>query len=51
MRAMLIFAYCEDAVFKVADVDKPEVKAGHVLVKVAASSEVKKFWCMVARVG
>ena len=38
MKAMLIKAYGEDAVFEVADVEKPEVKAGHVLVKIAASS-------------
>lgn len=38
MKAMLVNAYGEDAVFEVAEVEKPEVKAGHVLVKIAASS-------------
>lgn len=38
MHAMLIRNYGEDAEFEVADVDKPEVKSGHVLVKIAASS-------------
>ena len=38
MKALLINAYGEDAVFKVADVEKPEIKHGHVLVKIAASS-------------
>ncbi|QDV24542.1 zinc-dependent alcohol dehydrogenase family protein [Aureliella helgolandensis] len=38
MKAMLINAYGENATFEAADVAKPEVKAGHVLVKIAASS-------------
>lgn len=38
MKAMLINAYGENAEFEVAEVDKPEVQAGHVLVKIAASS-------------
>lgn len=38
MKAMLINAYGEDAAFEAAEVDKPEVKAGHVLVRIAASS-------------
>lgn len=38
MKAMLINAYGEDAVFEAAEVEKPEVKARHVLVKIAASS-------------
>ena len=38
MKAMLINAYGEQAVFETAEVDKPAVKAGHVLVKIAASS-------------
>ena len=38
MKAMLINTYGEDAKFESAEVDKPEVKAGHVLVKIAASS-------------
>ncbi len=38
MKAMLINAYGEGSVFEAGDVDKPEIKAGHVLVKIAASS-------------
>jgi NADPH:quinone reductase-like Zn-dependent oxidoreductase len=38
MKAMLIKTYGEGASFEAAEVDKPEVKAGHVLVKIAASS-------------
>ncbi|WP_447964862.1 zinc-dependent alcohol dehydrogenase family protein [Nitrospira sp. Ecomares 2.1] len=38
MKAMLVNAYGEDAVFEATEVEKPEVKAGHVLVKIAASS-------------
>ncbi|WP_166831164.1 zinc-dependent alcohol dehydrogenase family protein [Thalassoroseus pseudoceratinae] len=38
MKAMQIKTYGENAQFEVAEVDKPEVKPGHVLVKIAASS-------------
>lgn len=38
MKAMLVKAYGEDAVFEVADIERPEVKPGHVLVNIAASS-------------
>ncbi|MEL6930452.1 MAG: alcohol dehydrogenase catalytic domain-containing protein, partial [Cyanobacteria bacterium J06600_6] len=38
MKAMLIKSYGEDAKFEVAEIEKPQVKAGHVLVKIAASS-------------
>ena len=38
MKAMILKAYGENAVFEAAEVAKPEVKAGHVLVKIAASS-------------
>ena len=38
MKAMLIKAYGEDAVFEVAEVEKPDVQSGNVLVKIAASS-------------
>ena len=38
MKAMLIKQYGEDSKFEAAEVDTPEVKAGHVLVKIAASS-------------
>ena len=50
MKAMLIKAYGEDAVFEVAEVEKPEVKAGHVLVKIAASS-VNTVDTMIRKVG
>lgn len=38
MNAMLIKTYGEDAVFEPAEVAAPQVKPGHVLVKIAASS-------------
>lgn len=38
MRAMLINEYGENAVFEISEIEKPAVKAGHVLVKIAASS-------------
>ncbi|NNE93010.1 MAG: alcohol dehydrogenase catalytic domain-containing protein, partial [Verrucomicrobiales bacterium] len=38
MKAMLLNTYGEDAKFEAADIEKPEVKAGHVLVKIAATS-------------
>ena len=38
MKAMVIKAYGEDANFEATEVPKPEVKDGHVLVKIAASS-------------
>ena len=38
MKAMLINAYGENAVFETAEVEKPELKAGHVLIEIAASS-------------
>jgi len=38
MKAMLLNAYGENAEFEAAEVEKPEVKAGHVLVNIAASS-------------
>ena len=38
MKAMLIKSYGKDAVFELAEIEKPQVKAGHVLVKIAASS-------------
>ena len=38
MKAMRLNAYGENAAFETAEVAKPEVKAGHVLVKIAASS-------------
>ncbi|MEL7417243.1 MAG: zinc-dependent alcohol dehydrogenase family protein [Cyanobacteria bacterium J06555_3] len=38
MKAMLIKSYGEDAEFEPVEIAKPQVKAGHVLVKIAASS-------------
>ena len=38
MKAMLVNAYGEDAVFEAADVPTPTAEAGQVLVKIAASS-------------
>ncbi len=38
MKAMILDSYGSDSVFESAEVATPEVKAGHVLVKIAASS-------------
>lgn len=38
MKAMLINNYSDGATFEVSEIAKPEVKANHVLVKIAASS-------------
>ncbi|MEM9092579.1 MAG: zinc-dependent alcohol dehydrogenase family protein [Cyanobacteria bacterium P01_F01_bin.53] len=38
MKAMLITAYGENATFEPAEIEKPKLKPGHVLVKIAASS-------------
>ena len=38
MKAIQIKEYGENATFQVAEMDKPEVKSGHVLIKIAASS-------------
>ncbi|WP_415755549.1 zinc-dependent alcohol dehydrogenase family protein [Pseudomonas leptonychotis] len=38
MKAMILKQYGENAVFQVADLPKPVVKAGHVLVRIAATS-------------
>lgn len=38
MKAMVINAYGSSDVFQLEEVDKPQVKTGHVLVKVAATS-------------
>ncbi len=38
MKAMLIKSYGENAQFELVEIEKPQVKAGHVLVKIAASS-------------
>lgn len=50
MKAMQIKTYGEDAKFEVAEVDKPEIKPGHVLVKIAASS-VNTVDTMIRRMG
>ena len=51
MKAMLINAYGQDAVFEGAEVAKPEVKAGHVLVKIAASSVNTVDTMMIRKMG
>ena len=38
MKAMIVNAYGSDAVFEAAEVETPEVREGHVLVRIAASS-------------
>ncbi len=38
MKAMVLNSYGEDSVFEAVEVNKPEAKAGEVLVKIAASS-------------
>jgi NADPH2:quinone reductase len=38
MKAMIIKAYGDSDVFEAAEIEKPEVKEGHVIVKVAATS-------------
>lgn len=38
MKAMLLNSYGPESRFEVTNVDKPEIKAGHVLVEIAASS-------------
>lgn len=38
MKAMIVRNYGEDAAFESAEVETPEAEAGHVLVKIAASS-------------
>ena len=50
MKAMLIHAYGENAVFKVGDVEQPVARDGHVLVKIAASS-VNTVDTMIRRMG
>lgn len=50
MKAMLINSYSDDAEFELAEVEKPQVKAGHVLVKISASS-VNTVDTMIRRMG
>ena len=50
MKAMLINAYGEQATFETAEVEKPETKSGHVLVKISASS-VNTVDTMIRRMG
>ena len=38
MKAMVVREFGGPEVFEAAELDKPEVKAGHVLVQIAASS-------------
>lgn len=50
MNAMIIDEYGENAVFKNKEVETPELKAGHVLVKIAASS-VNTVDTMISKMG
>lgn len=50
MKAMLIKKYSETATFEEADVETPESKPGHVLVKIAASS-VNTVDTMIRKIG
>ncbi len=50
MHAMLVNAYGDDATFAPAEVETPEVKPGHVLVRIAASS-VNTVDTMIRRMG
>ncbi|NNF42338.1 MAG: alcohol dehydrogenase catalytic domain-containing protein, partial [Phycisphaerales bacterium] len=50
MRALLVNAYGADATFEPAHVEIPEVKPGHVLVRIAASS-VNTVDTMIRRMG
>ncbi len=38
MKAMLVRSYGENSVFEAGEIEKPTLRAGHVLVKIAASS-------------
>jgi len=38
MKAMLLNSYGENAEFELVNIEKPQVKSGHVLIKIAASS-------------
>ncbi|MBK1831740.1 zinc-dependent alcohol dehydrogenase family protein [Verrucomicrobiaceae bacterium R5-34] len=38
MKAMLLKSYGEDAKFETSEIEKPQVRAGHLLVKIAATS-------------
>lgn len=50
MKAMLIKNYGDDAAFEAAQIDKPDVRPGHLLVKIAASS-VNTVDTMIRRMG
>lgn len=50
MKAMIVSSYGDDAVFEAAEVATPRVEAGHVLVKVEASS-VNTVDTMIRRMG
>ncbi|MFT5114233.1 MAG: NADPH2:quinone reductase [Parasphingorhabdus sp.] len=38
MKAMIIKAFGESEVFECAEIEKPEITVGHILVRVAATS-------------
>ena len=50
MKAMILKAYGDKAAFEAADVEKPSIKPGHVLVRIAASS-VNTVDTMIRRMG
>ncbi len=50
MKAMLLNAYGPDAEFEAAEAETPETKAGHVLIRIAASS-VNRVDTMIRRMG
>ena len=50
MKAMILNQYGDDALFERADVERPEVTAGHLLVRIEASS-VNTVDTMIRRMG
>ena len=50
MQAMVLTTYGDNALFQPAELDKPAVKAGHVVVRIAASS-VNTVDTMIRRMG
>jgi len=50
MKAMIVKSYGDESVFEAAEINKPVIKAGHVLVKIAATS-VNTFDTMIRAMG
>ena len=50
MKAMIVNAYGDKAIFEVAEVETPDVKVGQILVKIAASS-VNSVDTMIRKMG